>query len=141
MQINPSGFSGQALAYFGDAVIELLVRERLLKSGIGTAGALNKAALAYVTAGAQSRALGNILPLLDEEEEAAFKRGRNNHLSAIPKRASAAEYRRATGLEALFGMLWLAGREERARALFALAYPEEPAETLETQSGEESKET
>lgn len=114
--------SGQELAYFGDVVIELLTREHMLTSGITGVGALNKEALRYVKATSQSEALENILPLLTEEEEAAFKRGRNNHVSAIPKSASACEYRRATGMEALFGMLWLSGREDRTRELFQKAY-------------------
>lgn len=121
--------SGQELAYFGDAVIELLVREKLLKDGIGGVGKLNRSALAYVQATAQSRALDNILPLLSEDELAAFKRGRNNHVGAIPKSASAVEYRRATGFEALFAHLWLSGNEARARELFAIAYPDTPTDS------------
>lgn len=115
--------SGQELAYFGDAVFELLTRERLLSEGICGVGKLNRAALSFVQATAQSRALDNIYPLLTEEELAAFKRGRNNHVGAIPKSATAVEYRRATGLEAMFAYLWLSGKEERARELFALAFP------------------
>lgn len=114
--------SGQELAYFGDAVVELLAREKMLKDGIVGVGKLNREALNYVKATAQSRALDNILPLLTEEESAAFKRGRNNHVGAIPKSASAVEYRRATGFEALFAYLWLSGNEERARELFEIAY-------------------
>lgn len=114
--------SGQELAYFGDAVVELLAREKMLKDGIVGVGKLNREALNYVKATAQSRALDNILPLLTEEESAAFKRGRNNHVGAIPKSASAVEYRRATGFEALFAYLWLSGNERRARELFEIAY-------------------
>ena len=116
--------SGQELAYFGDAVVELLTRERLLKNGTVGVGKLNKMALSFVQATAQSKALDNIFSLLTEEELAAFKRGRNNHVGAIPKSASAVEYRRATGFEALFAHLWLSGNEDRARALFDLAYPQ-----------------
>lgn len=114
--------SGQELAYFGDAVVELLAREKMLKDGIVGVGKLNREALNYVKATAQSHALDNILPLLTEEESAAFKRGRNNHVGAIPKSASAVEYRRATGFEALFAYLWLSGNERRARELFEIAY-------------------
>ena len=121
--MNAKLLSGQELAYFGDAVVELLARETMLKRGIVGVGKLNREALSYVQATAQSRALDNILPLLTEEETAAFKRGRNNHVGAIPKSASAVEYRRATGFEALFAYLWLSGMEERARELFGLAYP------------------
>lgn len=127
--MDPRLLSGQELAYFGDAVIELLTREKLLQDGIGGVGKLNRRALSYVQATAQSRALDNIYSLLTEEELAAFKRGRNNHVGAIPKSASAVEYRRATGFEALFAYLWLSGAQKRARELFALAYPDEIIET------------
>lgn len=120
--MNPNQISAQELAYFGDAVVELLVREHLLTLGLGGVGKLNREAMKYVKATAQSAALENILPLLAEDELAAFKRGRNNHVSAIPKSASAVEYRRATGFEALFAYLWLSGKESRARELFSIAY-------------------
>ena len=120
--MNPNQISAQELAYFGDAVVELLVREHLLTLGLGGVGKLNREAMKYVKATAQSAALENILPLLAEDELAAFKRGRNNHVSAIPKSASAVEYRRATGFEALFAYLWLSGNESRARELFSIAY-------------------
>ena len=120
--MNPNQISAQELAYFGDAVVELLTREHLLTLGIGGVGKLNREAMKYVKATSQSAALENILPLLAEDELAAFKRGRNNHVSAIPKSASAVEYRRATGFEALFAYLWLSGNESRARVLFSIAY-------------------
>lgn len=115
-------YSGRELAYLGDAVLELLVREHLLLKSSEPVGALNREALQFVKATAQSRAAGNVWPLLTSEEQAVFKRGRNNHLSSVPKSASAQEYRRATGLEALFGWLWLTGGEARAKELFRLAY-------------------
>ena len=64
----------------------------------------------------------NILPLLDEEEEAVFKRGRNVGHTNTPKSATVSEYRSATGMEALFGWLWLAGKKERINELFRVAY-------------------
>ena len=118
-----NGYSAAALAYFGDVIIELLTRERLVRSGISDAGKLNREALSYVRAPMQSEALEKLLPHLTEEEEALFRRGRNMGGSAHPKGATVQEYRRATGLEALFGGLWLQGNEARARELFALAYP------------------
>lgn len=120
--MDTNKLSGQELAYFGDAVVELLAREHMIKAGIAGVGALNKEAMKYVKATAQSKALERILPHLTEKEIAAYKRGRNNHVSAVPKSASACEYRRATGFEALFAMLWLSGEEARARELFAIAY-------------------
>ena len=120
-----STISSCELAYLGDAVIELLTRARLVEKGIHGAGNLNKAALGYVTAVAQSAALEKLLPALTEKETEVFKRGRNQHSASIPKSASAAQYRRATGFEALFGYLWLNGEQERAKYLFSVAYPEE----------------
>lgn len=115
-----------ALAYLGDAVLELLVRERLVSRGLCASATLNSAALAYVKASAQSEAVERLLPHLSEREEAIYKRGRNaSHCKNTPKSASVAEYRRATGLESLFGQLYLDGNAERMRELFALAYPEE----------------
>ncbi|HBF15179.1 MAG TPA: ribonuclease III [Clostridiales bacterium] len=113
-----------ALAYLGDSVLELVVRrEMVLRHGLATAGDLNRAALDYVSASAQSAAMERILPHLTEEEERWFKRGRNSGHLNIPKRATPAEYRRATGMEVLFAYLYLSNRSARLSALFRLAYP------------------
>lgn len=113
-----------ALAYLGDSVLELTVRRELvLRRGLSTAGDLNRASLAYVSAGAQSAAMERILPHLTEEEERWFKRGRNSGHLNIPKRATPAEYRRATGMEVLFAYLYLSNRADRLATLFRLAYP------------------
>lgn len=114
--------SPAALAYLGDAVIELWVRSRLVRSGLSATRELNAAALDYVTAPRQAAAMKVILPLLDEEEAAVFRRGRNLGHTSLPRRATAAEYRSATGLEALMGYLHLAGRAERIDALLSQAY-------------------
>lgn len=115
--------SAAALAYLGDSVLELLTREHLIASGLSTAAHLNKAARDFVTAPAQAEAMKRILPVLTEEENAVFRRGRNNVHSNVPKRASVSEYRTATGMEALFASLYLEGKTERARELFAIGYP------------------
>ena len=114
--------NGSALAYIGDAALELLVRRYLIGLGVTGSGKLNSLALKFVRATAQSAAVGRLLPYLTEEEEYMFRRGRNAHGISIPKSASALEYRRATGMEALFGYLCLAGKTERSEELFALAY-------------------
>lgn len=116
-------YSTAALAYLGDVVIEMCVRERLVKAGHSSSAALNKQALAYVRASAQAAAMKNILPMLTEEEDAVFHRGRNIGHTNTPKSATVAEYRAATGMEALFGYLHLAGRVERIAELFDAAYP------------------
>ena len=117
-------YSTASLAYLGDCVIELLVRERLVRQGLASSATLNKKALEYVKATAQAQAMKRLLPLLTDEEAGVFRRGRNIGHTNTPKSATVAEYRSATGMEALFGYLHLAGREERMRELFDAAYPE-----------------
>lgn len=108
-----------ALAFVGDGVYSLLVRERLLTIANRPVGELHRLAVDAVRAEAQSEAMERLLPHLTEEEEAAYKRGRNAHTSR-----NSAEYHRATGLEALFGYLYLDGRLERIQELFAIAMDE-----------------
>lgn len=110
------------LAYLGDAVIELWVRERLLRMGVCGSGRLNRAALCYVKATAQAAAVTALLPMLSEEEAAIWKRGRNSHCGSVPKSANVAEYRAATGLEVLCGWLELMGRQDRIDALLTAGY-------------------
>lgn len=115
--------STPALAYLGDCVIELCVRQHLVETGLSTSAHLNEAALGYVRASAQAEAMKRILPLLSEEEETYFRRGRNMGHSSVPKHATVSDYRTATGMEVLFGFLHVTRREERIAELFALAYP------------------
>jgi ribonuclease-3 family protein len=122
MSINIKEVSAEALAYLGDCVIELRVREMLVNRGIGSSGSLNRESLTYVKATAQAKAMHNILPLLTEEETAAYKRGRNMSCGNVPKSATMSEYRAATGMEALFGYLHLKGDRDRITELFSKAY-------------------
>ena len=114
--------SAAALAYLGDSVLEICVREYLVGLGLSSSSKLNARALDFVRAPKQAEAMKNILPLLSEEEEAVFRRGRNLGHGAVPKSATVSEYRSATGMEALFGWLKLSGREERIKDLFKIAY-------------------
>ena len=109
-----------ALAHIGDCVYELLVRTYLLRRGEHTNRKMHEATLAYVSAPAQARAADKILPRLTEEERAVWKRGRNSYVNSVPKNASVADYHAATGLEALFGWLYLRGERGRAGELFDL---------------------
>ena len=120
----PTEVSSAALAYLGDSVLELRVRRFLVQCGISHASYLNSAALDFVRASAQADAIENIIDVLDEDEAAAFRRGRNIGHTNIPKSATALQYRRATGMEALFGYLDMLGKNERIDELFALAYAE-----------------
>ncbi len=122
---SPSQLSPSRLAYLGDTVYELCVRERLVRQN---ARRPSIDALEYVTAKIQCRAAAVIRPLLSEEEEDIFRRGVNMGHANIPKSATLAEYRAATGLECLFGWLRLMGRDDRILALFDTAFPEEDPE-------------
>lgn len=114
--------STEALAYLGDSVLEIRVREKLVRSGISGSGNLNRASLSYVKASEQAAAMQTIIPLLTEEESLIYKRGRNMSGGNVPKSATMSEYRTATGMEVLFGYLYLLGREERINVLFEKAY-------------------
>ncbi len=108
------------LAHCGDAVFELLVRSWLCTSGRATSKDLHRATVKYVCAGAQAERAERMLPLLTEEELAQYRRGRNAHVHAVPKNATHEQYAKATGLECLFGALYLAGKIERINELFVL---------------------
>jgi len=114
--------NGATLAYMGDAVIELLVRNMLILRGEGDVGKMNKLADGLVRATYQSQAMDRLLPLLTEEETAVYKRGRNTHTHTVPKSAKVSDYRKATGMEALFGFLYMEGRMERLDELFNIAF-------------------
>ena len=116
-------YSSASLAYLGDCAIELCVREYLVKEkGLSSSAKLNKEALSFVKASRQAEAMKNIIDILTEEETNVFHRGRNMGHSSTPKSATVAEYRSATGMEALFGWLYLAGKQERINELFRIAY-------------------
>lgn len=119
--------SALGLAHIGDAVFELLVRTELCTGGLSKNGNLHRETVARVCAPAQAAFVDRLLPMLTEEEHAVYRRGRNAHVHAIPKNASASEYSKATGLEALFGALYLLGRQERIEALYAAVREEENA--------------
>lgn len=110
--------SNLGLAHVGDGVFELLVRSYLCAKGDQTVRTLHRDAVKLVQAAAQARFMETILPLLTEEEQAYYRRGRNTHTHAAPKAASPKEYAMATGLETLFGALYLYGRTERLSELF-----------------------
>lgn len=106
-------YSPLTLAYIGDGVYEIVIRTILVSKGNCPPNKLHKRASALVKAGAQSAMMEVIEPLLQQEEEAVYKRGRNAKSYTMAKNATMADYRRATGFEALMGYLYLDGREER----------------------------
>ena len=110
--------SNLGLAHIGDSVFELLCRSYLCARGGKNVGNLHRDTIAMVKATAQAEFADKLLPLLTEEEVAYYRRGKNAHVHAVPKSATAAEYAKATGLEALFGALYLAGKTDRLNELF-----------------------
>ena len=114
------GISVLGLAHVGDAVFELMVRTWLCTQGASTAKRLHGGTVAFVSAKAQSEASERILPGLSEEELSVFKRGRNAHANSVPRGSSYEEYHIATGIEALFGYLYLSDKPERLNELFEM---------------------
>lgn len=119
---DPSQMSALALAFIGDGVYELLVRESLVAGGKDArVKDLHARAVACVRCETQARAARDVLlPVFTEEEAAVYARGRNAHVGHVPKNASIADYHAATALEAVFGYLYLKGETERVHELFEL---------------------
>ena len=113
------------LAHIGDAVYELLTRTRLCGMGVTKVSELHRMTVATVNAPAQAEAAQRILPKLTEEEAAIYRRGRNTKVNSVPQKADIAQYHAATGLEALFGWLYLLGRLDRIGELYAAGTGEE----------------
>lgn len=131
MNSNMNGFSPKmtlqevnrisilGLAHIGDGVYELLTRTYLCTHGVTAVQALHKKAVSMVNAPAQAAAMEKLLPLLTEDEMALYKRGRNAHVNSVPQHAELSQYHAATGLEALFGWLYLQGETDRINRLYA----------------------
>lgn len=117
-QVN--AISNLGLAHIGDGVYELLCRTYLCAKGDQTVLKLHKDTVALVKAPTQARFADVLKPHLTEEEFSYFRRGKNAHTHAAPKSATPQEYQKATGLETLFGALYLLGRKERVNELFTL---------------------
>ena len=108
------------LAHVGDAVYELLVRSWLCTKEPGRVSDIHGKTVEYVNATAQAAAAERILPALSEAEHAVFRRGRNAKVNSVPHNSTIAEYHFSTGLETLFGWLYLSGEEQRIEELFHL---------------------
>ena len=111
--------SNLGLAHMGDGVYEVMVRSFLCTRGDHTVKRLHKDTVELVKAPTQAALVEKILPVLTEEEQAYYRRGKNAHTHAAPKAASPKQYAMATGLETLFGALYLLGRQARLNELFA----------------------
>ena len=118
---DPNLLSPLTLAFIGDGVYELLVRQYIVGKGNCPVKKLHEKTVDYVRCETQSRVLSQkLFPVLTEEEKAVCLRGRNAHVGHVPKNASVADYHGATALEALFGWLYLCGRQNRIGELFSL---------------------
>lgn len=118
--IDPKGLSPVSLAFIGDSVFELMVRERLVSGGGMPAGKLHLMAVRRVKAAAQALAYGALEDVCSEEERNILRRGRNVSLSRIPRSCTPDEYHKATAIEALLGYLYLKGDFQRLESLFEL---------------------
>lgn len=115
---DPKLLSPLDLAFVGDGVYGLLVRAHIASLGSRPVGEMHRLAVGYVNASAQARAYDGISESLSEEEQTIFRRGRNGGAHP-PKNANPGDYAKATGLEALFGYLYLSGQSARAKELFS----------------------
>ena len=118
---NPNLLSPSVLAFVGDAVYGLYVRTKLAEVN-RPSGELHKLSVKLVNATAQAEAFKLIEPMLTEKELSVFKRGRNFHTGNTPKNSTGGEYHLATGLETLFGFLYLSNQNDRANELFNLIW-------------------
>lgn len=116
-QVN--GISNLGLAHMGDCVFELLCRGYLCRKGDSKAATLHHDTVAMVRASSQAAFADAMQGMLTEEEHDVYRRGKNAHTHAVPKSATPEEYSKATGLEALFGYLYLTGRTERISEIFS----------------------
>ena len=120
---KPNLYPGLVLAYIGDAIYEVYVRSRIVcEHSDMPPNKLHIESIKHVKAHAQSNSMKVLEPLLTEEEEAIYKRGRNAKSATVPKNADVSDYRRSTGLEALFGFLHLKGDNVRLEELMKIAY-------------------
>lgn len=112
------------LAHIGDGVYEILTRTMLCAKGHASVNDLHKMTVSYVKAPAQAAAAEKIQPILSDEELAVYRRGRNAKVNSVPRNADIGQYHAATGIEALFGWLYLLGKKERISQLFAVIMEE-----------------
>lgn len=119
-KVNPKQLSPLNLAFIGDCVYEMLVRESLVTDANRPVNDLHRESVKFVSAKAQTAAFERIKDILTEEEMTIYKRGRNAKVGHSPKSATEGEYHCATGVEALFGYLYLTEQPDRIKELFAM---------------------
>lgn len=119
-EVDIRTYSPLALAYIGDSIYDVIIRTVVVERGNQSAKKLHRTAVRYVNAGTQARMAEALQEMLTEEEEDVYRRGRNTKSNSTAKNASVTDYRKATGLEALLGYLYLQDRTDRAVELVKL---------------------
>lgn len=130
-QVDIREMNPLSLAFMGDGVLELLVRQHLVERSRLLPGKLHAEAVRYVSARSQFLEMKLLEPMLTEEEHAVFRRGKNANKATVAKHASVEEYRTSTGFECLLGWLYLKGRNERIMELMDVLWREFEPETQE----------
>ena len=128
-QVDIREMNPLSLAFMGDGVLELLVRQHLVERSHLLPGKLHAEAVRYVSARSQFLEMKLLEPMLTEEEHAVFRRGKNANKATVAKHASVEEYRTSTGFECLFGSVYLQGRNERIMKLMDVLWREFEPET------------
>ena len=128
-QVDIREMNPLSLAFMGDGVLELLVRQHLVERSRLLPGKLHAEAVRYVSARSQFLEMKLLEPMLTEEEHAVFRRGKNANKATVAKHASVEEYRTSTGFECLLGWLYLKGRNERIMELMDVLWREFETET------------
>ena len=128
-QVDIREMNPLSLAFMGDGVLELLVRQHLVERSRLLPGKLHTEAVRYVSARSQFLEMKLLEPMLTEEENAVFRRGKNANKATVAKHASVEEYRTSTGFECLLGWLYLKGRNERIMELMDVLWREFEPET------------
>lgn len=123
-EVNVAEYSPLTLAYIGDCVYELIIRTKLVTNGNAPVNKLNKKASDLAKAITQAKMIEAVMEFLSEEEEAAYKRGRNAHSFTKAKNASTSDYRKATGFEALIGYLYLQKKFDRIMEIVKAGFEE-----------------
>lgn len=121
---DAKNYNPQVLAFVGDGVYTMFVRNLIVLNNSGKSGALHKLTASYVRAKTQSEIIEKLLPIFTEEEVSVFKRGRNYKTQSTAKNSSVQEYHRATGFEAVLGYLYISGQNERLNEILNLSIGE-----------------
>ncbi len=120
-EVDIRTYSPLTLAYIGDAIFEMVIRTLIVEKGQRAANSLHKHTTKIVCAGTQAAMIETLSDVLTDEEQSIYRRGKNTKINSSAKNASLADYRKATGFEALCGYLYLSGNTKRVVELIKIA--------------------